>query len=246
MTTLWAPNDLFNSYSIYDFDYEEQAGSDAIILSKQLGYASNVELVYKPNKESALNSYAGHYLFKLARWDLQIITGKYHLDHVIGAGFAGDLQGAGVRAELTWFKPTQEQWQGEPLIATSVSSLESDYLFSSKHHWQMRIALLHISHPSKVDNALLYLNQPLTARTLSFTEFTGHVDLGLDITPLSHITLAATYYQDSSYFIGLNNRYSLADNWQVLAVLQRFDGRSDSLFGQSASLFAFAQLKWSF
>jgi hypothetical protein len=63
MSTLWNPNDIFSSYSIYDFDYEERAGSDSIMLKRQLNFASSIELVYNPNQNSDLNSLAGRYLF---------------------------------------------------------------------------------------------------------------------------------------------------------------------------------------
>lgn len=32
-TSVWNPNDLFNTFNYANFDYEEQAGSDAIKLS---------------------------------------------------------------------------------------------------------------------------------------------------------------------------------------------------------------------
>ncbi|MEQ9229842.1 MAG: hypothetical protein RIF46_04110, partial [Cyclobacteriaceae bacterium] len=38
----WNPNDWFNAYSFFDFDYEERPGSDAIRISKYTGVASSV------------------------------------------------------------------------------------------------------------------------------------------------------------------------------------------------------------
>ena len=40
----WNPNDVFNAYSFFDFDYEERPGSDAIRIRKYTGIASSVEL----------------------------------------------------------------------------------------------------------------------------------------------------------------------------------------------------------
>ncbi|RLD88847.1 MAG: hypothetical protein DRJ09_07665, partial [Bacteroidetes bacterium] len=37
---VWNPNDLFNSYSFFDFDYEEKSGSDAIRLQFYPSYSS--------------------------------------------------------------------------------------------------------------------------------------------------------------------------------------------------------------
>ncbi|GAA4876477.1 hypothetical protein [Ferrimonas pelagia] len=251
MATLFNPNDLFNSYSIFDFDYEERPGADALILSRKLGFASQIDLVYNPAKESQLDSYAGRYLFNLSGWDGQVLAGKSHLDHVFGFGFAGDLSGAGVRGEITHFEPTESHWPQQtpdalPLQRATVATLESDYSFGGRRNWMGRAAALYISHPQPPDSALAFLNLPLTARTLSFTRWTGYGDIGFDITPLSRFTLTATAYQDGSYFIGANASYSLANDWQLLGVLQRFDGRNDSLFGDTPSTLLFAQVKWSF
>lgn len=246
MTQLWNPNDIFNSYSIYDFDYEERAGSDAVMVSKKLGFASGFDLVYNPSKDHELTSYAGRYLWNRSGWDLQLIGGKSNLDWVIGGGFAGDIRGAGVRGELSWFEPTQDEWQGETLTSSSVASLESDYSFGGRRNWIGRVAVLHISNPMDPGDALAFLNLPLTARTLSFTNWTGYADIGFDISPLSRITFSGSAYDDGSYFVGVNGSYSLADNWQLLGVLQRFDGSASSLFGESASTLVFAQVKWSF
>ena len=109
-----------------------------------------------------------------------------------------------------------------------------------------RTAMLYISTPQAPTNAIAFLNLPLTARTLSFTEFTWYGDVSFDISPLSRVTFSTTYYQDGSYFIGASNSYSLADDWQLMTVLQRFDGTSNSLFGKAASTLLFAQLKWSY
>lgn len=246
MTTLWNPNDIFNSYSIYDFDYEERSGSDAVMLSRKLGFASSVDVVYSPSQDSELDSYAGRYFFNRQGWDGQLLVGKSGLDHVIGAGFAGDIKGAGFRGELSWFDPVYDDWKGEALESTSVASLEVDYSFGGKRNWMARAAVLHISNPRDPQNALLFLNLPLTARTLSFTNLSWYVDAGFDVSPLSRLIFSATYYDDGSFFVGANNTYSLSDDWQMLTVIQRFDGSSDSLFGQTASTLLYWQVRWSF
>ncbi|SON48725.1 hypothetical protein [Vibrio tapetis] len=246
MTTIWNPNDIFNSYSIYDFDYEERSGSDAIAVSRKLGFASSLDLVSSPNEEKELDSYAARYLFNHDGWDYQAMVGKSGLDQVLGAGLAGDVSGAGVRGELSWFNPTQDEWQSMPVEQTTIASLEADYSFGGTRNWIGRVAMLYISKPQTTDSAIKYLNLPLTARTLSFTKQTLYADLGFDISPLSRITFSSIYYQDGSMYFSLNSSYSLSNNVQLLAVAQRFDGRSGSLFHESASTLVFGQIKWSF
>ncbi|MEH6454323.1 MAG: hypothetical protein V7782_14930 [Psychromonas sp.] len=246
VNTLWNPNDIFNSYSIYDFDYQERAGSDAILLSRKLGFASAIDVVYNPNSDSDLDSYASRYLFNNQGWDVQVLAGKSRLDYVLGVGFAGDIKGAGVRGELSWFEPSQEEWENESLDTSLVTSLETDYRFSSIANWVGRIAVLYISDPDSVENTGQFLNFPRTARTLSFTRFTYYADFGFDISSLNRLTLSSSYYDDGSYFLGLSDAHSLSDDWQLMAVLQRFDGSSKSLFGKTPGTLIFAQLIWSF
>ena len=246
MTTVWNPNDIFNSYSIYDFDYEERPGTDAVMVSKKLGFASSIDVVFNPNKESELDSYAARYLFNQRGWDMQVLLGKSQLDYVIGVGFAGDVYGAGLRGEFSWFEPSQDSYQQEELIASSVSSVEMDYRFDGTQNWVAQGSFMYISEPQDADNAMAYLNLPLSARTLSFTHWTWYSSLGVDLSSLSRLTFMNSYYDDGSFFVGVNQTYSLTDDWQLIGVIQYFDGTSDSVFGENPNTLLYAQVKWSF
>jgi len=246
MNTIWNPNDLFNAYSIYDFDYAEKQGSDALMIGRKLGFADGAEWVVNPNQDGELNSYAARYYGNSRGWDYQFVAGKSHLDNVLGIGFATDWQGAGVRGELTWFSPRKDWYKGAPQEKNTVASLETDYSFGGKRSWLARAAWLYIENPTNVANAQLYLSLPLNAKTLSFTHNTVYLDVSFDFSALNRMTISTSYYQDESYFIGLSNAYSLANDWQILMVLQRFDGGGSSLFGQTASTLLYANIKWSF
>ncbi|KJY79768.1 hypothetical protein [Vibrio nigripulchritudo] len=246
MTTLWNPNDIYNTYSIYDFDYEEKGGTDAILIGKNLGFASGVDIVFSPGKSDESNSYSIRYLGNESGWDYQVMAGKSKTDRVIGAGFAGDVKGAGLKGEISYFKPDENQIIKIELKNSVIASLESDYSFGGTQNWLGRIAALYISQPQEVDNAIKFLNMPLTARTMSFSRFTGYADLGFDVSPLLRATLSSTIYSDGSIFYGGNASYSLSDNTQLIGVIQRFDGRSNSVFGKSPGTAFYAQVKWSF
>lgn len=269
MSTLWNPNDIFNAYSIYDFDYEERSGADAVLMSRKLGFASSLDIVYNPSQDSRLTSYAARYLTNYERWDIQLLVGKSGFDHVLGAGFAGDIAGAGFRGEWSYFDPQYDHWpiedtvqadmsdnmpaplnllpiKPQDLTATSVTTLEMDYSFTSMRNWLVRGSVLHISEPTESASALLYLNLPLTARTLSFTHWTGYLDASLDLSALSRLTLSSSFYDDGSYFYGANMIYSLANEWSLIMVIQRFDGARSSLFGEAPSTLGSMQVKWNF
>jgi hypothetical protein len=256
MTTIWNPNDVFNSYSIYDVDYPERSGVDAIYTTKKLGFASEVNFSFSPNKNSDLNSYSARYLFNVDGWDGQVIAGKSNHDAIIGFGFSGDVKRAAVRGEMTWFKPTKDEWLTDSggqveLESTLVSSIELSYSIASKgigsnRNWMYTLALLHISNPEEFLSASIYFDNSLTARTLSFTEFTGYADVSVDVTPLIRLTASGSYYQDGSYFYGLTSNYSMSDNCQLTFVLQHFDGKNDSLFVEIVNTSVYVNIGWYF
>ncbi|MDG2679692.1 hypothetical protein P7M20_19015, partial [Vibrio parahaemolyticus] len=125
-------------------------------------------------------------------------------------------------------------------------SLEADYSFGGVRNWMTRGAWLFISKPQDANSALAYLNLPLNAKTLSFTKNTFYADVSFDLTALNRFTLSASYYDDGSYFAGLSSNYSLATDWQLLTVLQRFSGSGDSLFGETPATLLFANIRYSF
>ena len=64
--------------------------------------------------------------------------------------------------------------------------------------------------------------------------------------PLNRVTLSASYYDDHSYFLGMSSNYSLANDWQLLTVIQSFNGSNGSLFGEVPATLLFANVKYSF
>ena len=246
MTTLWNPNDLFNSYSIFDIDYEERPGTDALQLSQTLGFASELELVWAFADDWDSTSLAGRYQFNTGGYDIQLLAGKNRIDLVGGIGFAGNIVGAGLRGELSYFAPYRDVWLGEPQYRSTVASLEADHTLPGKRNGTVKASILFISNPEEPGNTLIYLNQPLTARSLSFTRWTGYTELGFDITALSRQTIGISLYDDGSWYLLAGNSISLADDWELLLIWQHFDGKPGSLFGKDPFDLVFARLRWSF
>ncbi len=246
MNTIWNPNDIYNAYSIYDFDYEERAGTDAIMLSKTLDFASGIDLVLSPARKPEKNSISLRYFANKSGWDYQVIAGRASWDFVLGAGFATDIYEAGFRGELSWFDPIDSVSEGEQTERTLVGSLEADYSFGGTRSWLGRVAWLYISEPQQAQSALAYLNLPLDAKSLSFTKHTTYADVSFDLTALNRLTASVSYYDDGSFFSGLSSRYSLANDWQLLTVVQSFNGSKDSLFGETPAVLLFANIRYSF
>jgi len=121
---VWNPNDIFNSFSYFDFDYEERPGSDALRVQYYTGATSSAELVYQPGHNDAKNTLAGMFRFTKWDYDFQLLGGKANNDGVIGGGFSGDIRGAGFRGELTHFEPLNDR-----SYRATVASVSADYTF---------------------------------------------------------------------------------------------------------------------
>ncbi len=245
MTTIWNPNDIFNTYSVYDTEYIERPGTDGVLVHHQLGFASGMEVAFSPAREPGDKRYAARYYFNYQGWDAQLIAGKSEQDRVVGLGFSGEIEGAGIRGESSYFSPDTEA-ESQQLSSTLISSLEMDYSFSSQRNWRVKIGMLHTSSPQMPADSVSYLTQPLSSRTLSFTHLTGYAETGFDLTPLNRSTFTMIYYQDDSVYLNYTNQYSLADNWQLSASVQHFDGPADSVFGKSPTTIVYGSLRWDF
>ncbi len=243
MTTIWNPNDVFNTYSVYDTQYIERPGTDGLLLRRQLSFASNIELAFSPSKQGHQQRYASRYTFNYGGWDGQFIGGKSRFDRFVGLGFSGDIKGAGVRGESSYFTP-DDHGENEPLGETTITSLETDYSFISQSNWMVKFGLLHTSNPQIPNSSADYFTHPLSTRTLSFTRLTGYAETGFDLTPLNRSTFSVIYYQDHSVYFTYSNQYSIADNWQLTASIQHFDGPETSLFGASPTTNVYASIRW--
>ena len=246
MATLWNPNDLFNAYSIFDFDYEERPGTDAVMVSRNLGFAARGDAIWGLGDNWSETSLAGRYRFNAIGFDFQVLGGKQKVDMVVGAGFSGSLRGAGLHGEISYFSPYEDEWEGVEQEKTTVATLETDYSVAGRRNLTLKASALYISNPQDPGNILLYLNLPLTAKTISFTRWTGYADLSFDLTALSRQTMGAAAYDDGSWFLTASNAISLADDWQLMLVWQHFDGSGNSLFGENPADMVFGRLRWSF
>ncbi|MCB0478550.1 MAG: hypothetical protein KDC84_10325 [Crocinitomicaceae bacterium] len=138
INTTWNPNDIFNSYNIYDFDYEERQGADAVRLKFFPNYMSSFDLAYKFTGRWADDVFALKYLFNKASYDFQFLAGKFKQDVAMGFGWAGSIKTVGFKGEMTYFQPYQFDTLGNLSASVSLDYswakgvyLMGTYLFNS-------------------------------------------------------------------------------------------------------------------
>ena len=124
----WNPHDLFNAYSLIDFDYQERPGADAIRFQYFTGGLSNVE--FAAQLGSTLDSSVIAAMWKFNKWqyDVQFILANYFKDVTIGAAWAGNIKNAGFKTELSYFHPKSNFKDSSEALSLSTSI---DYSFKN-------------------------------------------------------------------------------------------------------------------
>lgn len=240
---VWNPNDLFNTFDYFDFDYEERPGTDAIKLTHYSDATSSAELVYRFAQDIVGRAIAGKYQFNYRNYDIQLIGGIVGYDWVLGGGWAGDIKGAGFRGEFSHFEPLRK-YNAQSFSAT-VLSVSADYTFSNSLF--VHSGILYNSHatPDTSGNQL-FTKTNLSAKKLSFGHWSVFTQVSYPITPLLTADLSTIINPtDGSLYIGPSVAVSLFNNFDLNLIGQLFAGKEGSEYGQYGRA-AFVRLKWSF
>ena len=125
---VWNPNDLFNAFSFFDFDYEERPGADAVRVTKYFGFASSLEVAAKMADTKEELTAAALWKFNKLGYDFQLIGGVKEGDYVAGLGWAGNIKNAGFKGELSYFHPWEVSVFSDTVFTGSISV---DYSFAN-------------------------------------------------------------------------------------------------------------------
>ena len=156
VNTIWNNNDLFNAYNFIDFDYIERPGSDVVRFIYTEDNLSSFELVYMPNERKGY-TLAGLYKLNSFGYDFQVLAANYFNDIVLGGGWAGNIQNAGFKGELSYFFDKEN-------IKNSLS-FSSSLDYSTKNGFYFLGSYLYNSNGMNESNFLSLIN--INANVLS-------------------------------------------------------------------------------
>ena len=236
------PNDLFNTYSFFDFDYPERPGADAIRVQHFFGDLSQLQLAYSPAKVSKES--VGAAMLNLNRWsyDFQVLAGYYHHRMALGFGWAGHIKGAGFKGEATFFHNIEsiENISRSNLVA----ALGFDYIFSGGTFGL--IEFLYNGGYDRNGEQVLLLTQPLRADNIMFSEYAITLSAQHPFSTLWSGGLSIMALPDiEAFFVSPSIKYSVIRNLDFELVGQIFNGSANSIFGNGGSAFYFS-LQYSF
>jgi hypothetical protein len=239
---IWNPNDIFNAYSFFDFDYEERPGTDALRIQYYGTETSSAELVCKPGRKWNESAVAGMYRFSKWDYDFQFLGGRVGPDWVLGSGWMGDIKGGGFRGEISWFIPQlkeSESW--EALVA----SISGDYTL--KNSLYLHGGFLFNSHGTRGPaGGRSFFDQVISAKLLTYAMYSLFAQCTYPFTPLFNGSISGILNpSDHSIYFGPTLSYSLANNLELMVTGQMFSGRSGTEFGDYGKA-VYWRLKWAF
>jgi hypothetical protein len=239
-TFVWNPNDIFNAYSFFDFDYIERPGSDAIRLQYYPSYSSTVELAAKLDSEDDVTA-AGLFRFNHWGYDIQLLAGYSNSsDIVAGTGWSGSIGSVSFRGEGSWFRPLEDFTD---TTGTTIITAGFDKVFEKNSVTQVQ--LMYCNNPLRLNNIAGFYTGNLSAKDLAFSEFSAFGQFTWAATPLMNISLSVMWFPDlEGYFAGPSFDYSLAENIDFSLIWQHFKAEMGG--SKTRMNLGFLRLKYSF
>ena len=240
-TGVWNPNDLFNNFAFLDFDYEERPGVDALLAHYSWDFASSAELGFRMADTFEEMVLAGMVRTHWGSYDVQFVGGHYQQQASMGVGWAGYIQDAGFKGEMTWFQP-EDNFLKEP--GTLTATVGFDYMLPNSLYLQSE--LLYNGGFERQNRPLAELNRPPSADDLFIAETGFYLSGNYPVTPLLNTSLGAMGSFDRSVFILIPQiSYSLGQNLDLMVLSQLLKGTTFRQDINTQNLF-FIQLKWSY
>jgi hypothetical protein len=243
---VWNPTDIFNPYSVLDFDYEERPGMDGFRLQYFTGPTSWAEITVAPGRSPADRRAAGMARFNVCAYDISLIAGTLQKGWIAGLNWAGQIGDGGFRGEVRW--TGNQHVAGElPGGTTTLSyltvALSGDYTFPSSLY-------LHIEGMYNGDGVteLAGLRWPtaLERYQLSPARWSLYAETAMDLSPLVRGSVYSIINPlDLSFILVPSVSWSVFTDWDVLVIGLLPSGQPLTEFGIYDEA-AFLRVKWSF
>ncbi len=241
MNLAWNPNDIFNAYSFFDFDYEERPGSDALRIKKYTGYASEMEFAIKMTEDFEDLTTAFKYQINQWNYDIQFMGGLMKNNMVLGTGWAGNIWNAGFKGELTYLNSLDINENDGFLASISV-----DYLFGNSLY--LNASGLYNSYGGESPNLFLVnTSSNLDIRSVSPYTWSTFLQGNYPIHPLVNVGLSTILFpSDVSLFINPFVTYSITSNLDLDLISQLFFSDAMGEAYKAQSKLVYLRLKFSY
>lgn len=244
LNEIWNPNDIFNAYSFFDFDYEKKPASDALKVSWYYDFNAKIEIATK--FADNIDEYTGALLWKITQhgYDVQIIAGLMEKNIVMGTGWSGDIKSVvGFKGEITYFGAL-DPFDSDALVGSVSADYEFDkgtsilgsYLYNSDGIKSLNIK----------NFALISEKQPLNSKYLLPFQSALFLKVSEPVNPQLNLSVSMMWFSGSeSAFFRPALSYSAADNIELDLLSHIFTAESNNIFNP-ASFHIYLRVKWEF
>jgi hypothetical protein len=183
---VWNPTDLFNPYSILDFDYEERPGFDGGRVQYYFGPLSKVELSVKPSKSVSTMTTAAALTTNALEYDFHMLIARRGKLWAWGGSWAGDIAGGGFRGEILASQKAKQTPLGSIDFSTAEgvmasAALSGDYTFPNSIY--LHVETMYNS-AGVTHDAALFTQEATSLGLLSPARWSLFAEVSYDITPL--------------------------------------------------------------
>lgn len=243
VTLVSNPNDLFNTYSFFDFDYPERPGTDAIRVQHFFGDMSRVQVAVSPAKNA--KKMVAATMLNTNRWnyDFQALVGYYQNRLAMGGGWAGHIGGAGFKGETTLFYDLEKT----PGVNRSnvVAAIGLDYMFGTGT-FAFAEFLYNGGYQRIPGDGVFLITQPLRPDNIMFSKFSATLSAQHPISNILGGSLAVMALPDiEAAFLMPGFTYSIITNLDLEFVSQIFFGGNNTLLAEAGSMW-FLSVQYSF
>lgn len=239
---VWTPNDIFNSSSYLNFDYEEKPGSDAIRGQYYFDYSSSLEYVYKLDY---LDRVTSSLMYRFNEWDydFQTFVGIMEDDYVFGGGWSGNILSSNVSGELTYFRDKENF---SDTTGQVVASLGWTYTFAADFFVHAEFLYNSTGKTGKAGGIGNLLENGYNAKNLSPAKYSLFGEIAYQLNPLVRLDFSGIINpSDKSFYLGPFASFSISQTIDMLFAGQFFFGDSGTEWGDYGT-FYYLRLKWSF
>ena len=239
------PNDLFNAYSLVDFDYQERPGADAIRFQYFASDLSSVEFAVQPSIEIDSSIIAGLWKFNKWKYDFQLLAGNYYEDFIVGSAWAGNVKDMGFKTEVSYFHSKYNFVDTSGAISLSTTL---DYSFKNGIYinGSMLYNSLGIDRPLNSNNLFQAFIGDISAKSLMPSKWTYFGQVSGAFNPALNGSMSVFYMQGINLLLLMPSIiYNISDNWELMITAQSAFGEINSKFSASGTGL-FLRLMYSF
>ena len=229
------PNDLFNAYSLVDFDYQERPGVDAVRFQYYGEDMSSFETAIQIGNSLDSSVIAGLWKFNKWKYDFQFLAANYFKDIAIGTGLAGNIKKAGLKTEISYFQPKSNFLDS---LGTLSLSTTIDYSFKKGTYISASILYNSSGKNKSINSSNLFQTfiGDISAKSLMPSKWTYFGQVSGAFNPALNGSFAVFYMQGINLALFMPSIvYNINDDWELMLTAQSAFGELNTKFQSMGS-----------